>query len=134
MKWNEIFRTRKLLKRLISMSLCIGMAGGQLLSGIPIQAEEQTDESTDALPTDTKINPNITIQHYYNFPAMVLGNVEDEYNTLKANGNGNDNPYYSEENKEDLKKYLAGEDPYKEKFLTVWNTCLLYTSDAADEL
>lgn len=124
MKWNEIFRTRKLLKRLISMSLCIGMAGGQLLSGIPIQAEEQTDESTDALPTDTKINPNITIQHYYNFPAMVLGNVEDEYNTLKANGNGNDNPYYSEENKEDLKKYLAGEDPYKEKFLTVWNTAL----------
>lgn len=124
MKWNEIFRTRKLLKRLISMSLCIGMAGGQLLSGIPIQAEEQTDQAAYNLPNDPVINPNITIQHYYNFPAMVLGNVEDYYNTLKVNGNGNDNPYYSEENKEDLKKYLAGEDPYKEKFLTVWNTAL----------
>ncbi len=124
MKWNEIFRTRKLLKRLISMSLCIGMAGSQLLSGIPIQAEEQTDQTAYNLPDDPVINPSITIQHYYNFPAMVLGNVEDEYNKLKDNGNGNDSPYYLLENEDDLKSYLAGEGQYKEKFLTVWNTAL----------
>ena len=126
MKWNEIFRTRKLLKRLISMSLCIGMAGGQLLSGIPIQAEEQTDHTAYNLPDDPVINPSITIQHYYNFPAMVLGNVEDEYNKLKGEG-----AYRMVENERDLQFYLAGADDKEDssshyanngKPMVVWNT------------
>ncbi len=116
MKWNEIFRTRKLLKRLISMSLCIGMAGSQLLSGIPIQAEEQTDESTYALPTDTKINPNITIQHYYHFPNMDLGNVEEDF--------GGKDKYYNRSQELQLRKYLSGvEASYTgPKPVVVWNT------------
>lgn len=127
MKWNEIFRTRKLLKRLISMSLCIGMAGGQLLSGIPIQAEEQTDHTAYNLPDDPVINPSITIQHYYNFPAMVLGNVEEDYNTLK-NENG---AYRNVNNERDLQFYLAGADDKENasshyanngKPMVVWNT------------
>lgn len=127
MKWNEIFRTRKLLKRLISMSLCIGMAGGQLLSGIPIQAEEQTSQTAYNLPDDPVINPSITIQHYYNFPAMVLGNVEDEYNTLKGEG-----AYRNVNNERDLQFYLAGEKDRSNssspnyringKPMVVWNT------------
>lgn len=118
MKWNEIFRTRKLLKRLISMSLCIGMAGGQLLSGIPIQAEEQTDESTYALPTDTKINPNITIQHYYHFPNMDLGNVEEDF--------GGKDRYYDISQELQLRQYLSGvEASYTgPKPVVVWNTSL----------
>lgn len=118
MKWNEIFRTRKLLKRLISMSLCIGMAGGQLLSGIPIQAEEQTDESTYALPTDTKINPNITIQHYYHFPNMDLGNIEEDF--------GGKDKYYDISQELQLRQYLSGvEASYTgPKPVVVWNTSL----------
>lgn len=133
MKWNEIFRTRKLLKRLISMSLCIGMAGSQLLSGIPIQAEEQTDQTAYNLPDDPVINPSITIQHYYNFPAMVLGNVEDEYNnglvnyntekTDQVSGKGVD-AYNSSANSNDLQEYLSGTWSYSTngKPLVVWNT------------
>lgn len=120
MKWNEIFRTRKLLKRLISMSLCIGMAGGQLLSGIPIQAEEQTDESTYALPTDTKINPNITIQHYYHFPNMDLGNVEEDFK--KATGL----EYSTDSSVTRLKQYLSAKDSFSNiiKPVVVWNTSI----------
>ncbi len=125
MNWEKFLTHKKLFKKLVSLSLCAGMVGSQLLSGMPVQAEEPTARETYNLPTDKTINPDITIQHYYNFPAMVLGNVEDEYNNLKGEG-----AYKKEENKEDLKKYLAGmgsagdSENYKQKHMTVWNTAL----------
>lgn len=121
MKWNEFFHARKLLKRLVSVSLCIGMVSGQLLSGIPIQAAEETNENTTYdLPDDKTINPDITIQHYYNFPAMVLGNVEEAYNKEK----GNNTAYQDPLNSSDLQDYLSGQVNYtdKGKSLVVWNT------------
>ena len=85
MNWEKFLTHKKLFKKLVSLSLCAGMVGSQLLSGMPVQAEEPTARETYNLPTDKTINPDITIQHYYNFPAMVLGNMEDEYNKEKIN-------------------------------------------------
>lgn len=103
------------------MSLCIGMVSSQLLTGIPIQAAEETTENTTYnLPEDKTINPDITIQHYYNFPAMVLGNVEDEYNSIKKSPDA----YQDPSNAKDLQEYLSGQGAYsdKGKSLVVWNT------------
>ncbi len=133
MKKMNFLCTQKLWKKLLSMSLCVGMVGSQLLSGIPIQAEETKESSTYNLPEDTTINPNITIQHYYNFPAMVLGNVEDEYNNGKINYSTEESlgskqgtdAYNKPENASDLQQYLSGGKSYEDqKPLVVWNTNL----------
>lgn len=121
MKWNEFFHARKLLKRLVSVSLCIGMVSGQLLSGIPIQAAEETNENTTYdLPDDKTINPDITIQHYYNFPNMDLGNIEDYYKSVT----GND--YNAEKNVSDLQYFLSSGRSYSGRIkpVVVWNTSL----------
>lgn len=133
MNWEKFLTHKKLFKKLVSLSLCAGMVGSQLLSGMPVQAEEPTARETYNLPTDKTINPDITIQHYYNFPAMVLGNMEDEYNKEKINytneeylgtGTGTD-AYNKQVNETDLKNYLSGKGSYQnQKPLVVWNTNL----------
>ncbi len=120
MKKMNFLCTQKLWKKLLSMSLCVGMVGSQLLSGIPIQAEETKESSTYNLPEDTTINPNITIQHYYNFPNMDLGNVENDFKAKT----GLD---YSDENSvTTLKNYLSAKGDYNNtiKPVVVWNTAL----------
>ena len=99
---KENIRSRNLFNKWFALLLSIGLALTSVSLPDPVQAEEPLE----AMVEDTAINPNFTIQHFLNFPAINLIKTDENdpygnsstylpvYNTHARQDNGHDGlPY-----------------------------------------